>query len=87
MAKEETKFKDSKFQEDDIVRVVKTGFEGKVIDVNEETRIVKIQSVKKVGSKKDIMEYKIPGRIAILVSKGQEIKDKFGKNKIHRRYL
>ncbi|MFA6190356.1 MAG: DNA-directed RNA polymerase subunit beta' [Candidatus Staskawiczbacteria bacterium] len=49
--------------------------EGKVIDVSEETRIVKIQSAKKAGAKKDIMEYKIPGRIAILVSKGQEVKE------------
>ncbi len=49
--------------------------EGKVIDIDEEMRIVKIQSAKKVGSKKDIMEYKIPGRIAIIVEKGQEIKE------------
>ena len=33
MTKEETKFKGAKFQEDDIVQVVKTGFEGKIIDV------------------------------------------------------
>ena len=49
--------------------------EGKVIDVDEERRIVKIQADKKVGNKKDIIEYKIPGRIAILVGKGQEIKE------------
>ena len=49
--------------------------EGKVIEVDEERRLVKIQSNKKTGSKKDIMEYKIPGRIAILVEKGQEVKE------------
>jgi len=49
--------------------------EGKVIGIDEESRIVKIQPSKKSGSKKDVMEYKIPGRIAILVEKGQEIKE------------
>jgi len=49
--------------------------EGKVIDIDEERRIIKIQSSKKSGSKKDVMEYKIPGRIAIIVEKGQEIKE------------
>jgi DNA-directed RNA polymerase subunit beta' len=49
--------------------------EGKVIAIDEELRIVKIQPSKKSGSKKDIMEYKIPGRIAILVEKGQDIKE------------
>ena len=48
--------------------------EGKVVDVNEETKIVKIQPTDKKG-KKDIMEYKIPGRIAILVRKGQDVKE------------
>ncbi len=48
--------------------------EGKVIGIDEETRIVKIQPSKK-SSKKDVMEYKIPGRTAILVEKGQEIKE------------
>ena len=53
--------------------------EGKVISVDEESRIIKIQSVKKEGPKgypkKDILEYKIPGRIAIIVEKGQDIKE------------
>ncbi len=49
--------------------------EGKVIDIDEENKIVKIQSSKKSGSKKDVMEYKIPGRIAIMVEKGQEVKE------------
>ena len=49
--------------------------EGKVVEIDEENRIVKIQSSKKGSSKKDIMEYKIPGRTAILVEKGQEIKE------------
>jgi len=49
--------------------------EGKVIDVDEERRIVKIQPSKKSSSKKEIMEYKIPGRIAITVVKGQEVQE------------
>jgi len=61
--------------------------EGKIIGIDEEKKIVKIQPSKKSGSKKparnashsdaggDIMEYKIPGRIAILVEKGQEVKE------------
>jgi len=49
--------------------------EGKVVEVDEENRIVKIQSSKASGAKKDIMEYKIPGRIAIIVEKGQEVKE------------
>ena len=53
--------------------------EGKVVDVDEERRIVKIQpesaTGKKPSAKKDIMEYKIPGRIAIIVEKGQDIKE------------
>jgi len=49
--------------------------EGKVVGIDEESRIVKIQPIKKEGSKKDIMEYKIPGRIAIIVEKGQDIKE------------
>lgn len=48
--------------------------EGKVASVDEEARIVRIQPSGK-SSKKDIMEYKIPGRIAILVEKGQDIKE------------
>ncbi|MCX6721821.1 MAG: hypothetical protein NTY04_01325 [Candidatus Staskawiczbacteria bacterium] len=49
--------------------------EGKVIAIDEENRIVKIAPSKKSGSKKDVMEYKIPGRIAMLVEKGQEVKE------------
>jgi DNA-directed RNA polymerase subunit beta' len=49
--------------------------EGKVIAIDEEQKIVKIQPTGKSSSKKDIMEYKIPGRIAILVQKGQEVKE------------
>ena len=49
--------------------------EGKVIGIDEVQRIVKIQPSKKSGSKKDVMEYKIPGRIAMMVEKGQEIKE------------
>ena len=45
--------------------------EGKVINIDEEKRIVKIQP----SSKKDVMEYKIPGRITILVKPGQEVKE------------
>jgi len=49
--------------------------EGKVIGIDEERRVVQIQPSKKSGSKKDIMEYKIPGRIAMMVEKGQEVKE------------
>ena len=49
--------------------------EGKVIGIDEETRTVKIQPSKASGSKKDVLEYKIPGRIAIIVEKGQDIKE------------
>jgi len=56
--------------------------EGKVISIDEEARIIKIQPASRQGgssnkktAKKDIMEYKIPNRIAILVEKGQEVKE------------
>jgi DNA-directed RNA polymerase subunit beta' len=50
--------------------------EGRVIEINEEMHIIKIQPTgKKVTSKKDVMEYKIPNRIAIIVEKGQELKE------------
>jgi DNA-directed RNA polymerase subunit beta' len=49
--------------------------EGKVIGIDEENRIVRIQPSKNSGSKKDVMEYKIPGRIAIMVEKGQDVKE------------
>jgi DNA-directed RNA polymerase subunit beta' len=49
--------------------------EGKVISIDEEKRIITIQSTDKGKSKKDKIEYKIPGRIAILVEKGQDVKE------------
>ena len=54
--------------------------EGKVVNINEETRVVTIKptETKKDGkktSKKEFMEYKIPGRIAIMVEKGQDVKE------------
>jgi DNA-directed RNA polymerase subunit beta' len=49
--------------------------EGKVIGIDEEQRIIKIQPSKKSTSKKEVLEYKIPGRIAIIVEKGQEVKE------------
>jgi len=56
--------------------------DGKVIKIDEENRIVKIQPASRQGGpenkktgKKDVMEYKIPGKIAILVHEGQEIKE------------
>jgi len=63
---------------------------GKVLKVDEEKRIVKIQSQTKKSSKKDIIdpsplrkgegviEYKLPGRTAILVDEGDEIKEGTG---------
>jgi len=57
--------------------------EGKVVSIDEETRIVTIQphgegkSKKGVGTGKKALpiEYKIPGKIAILVAKGDEVKE------------
>jgi len=54
--------------------------EGKIVSINEETRIITIKpsESKKDGkkvSKKETMEYKIPGRIAIIVEKGQDVKE------------
>jgi len=54
--------------------------DGKVVSINEETRIITIKPTesKKDGSKaskKEFMEYKIPGRIAIMVEKGQDVKE------------
>jgi DNA-directed RNA polymerase subunit beta' len=48
--------------------------DGKIVEIDEERRVIKIQPATKSG-KKDVMEYKIPGRIAILVEKGQEVKE------------
>ena len=49
--------------------------EGKVIDIDEEKKIITIQPSTDGKTKKEKMEYKIPDRIAILVQKGQEIKE------------
>ncbi len=49
--------------------------DGKVTEVDEENRIVKIEPTTKEGKKQPVMEYKIPGRVAILVTKSQEIKE------------
>jgi len=49
--------------------------DGKVTDIDEELRIVKIQPMDKKAAKKETMEYKIPSRIGIIVSKGQEVKE------------
>ncbi|MEK7664150.1 MAG: DNA-directed RNA polymerase subunit beta' [Patescibacteria group bacterium] len=49
--------------------------EGKVIKIDEEKRVITIQSEKE-GSKKPLpIEYKIPGKIAILVSVGDSVKE------------
>jgi len=47
--------------------------EGKVVKIDEEKRIITIESKK--GGKKNSLEYKIPGKVAILVTVGQEIKE------------
>ncbi|MFA5877806.1 MAG: DNA-directed RNA polymerase subunit beta' [Candidatus Staskawiczbacteria bacterium] len=50
--------------------------DGKVIKFDEKERIVKIEpSVTKSSPKRDPIEYKIPGRVAILVKLGDEIKE------------
>ncbi|MEK7665236.1 MAG: DNA-directed RNA polymerase subunit beta' [Patescibacteria group bacterium] len=49
--------------------------DGKVIKIDEEKRIIKIEPVKKSSQKKQAIEYKIPGRIAILVKQGEEVKE------------
>ncbi len=49
--------------------------DGNVVKIDEENRIVKIQPSNKKSSKKDLVEYKIPEKIAILVQEGQEIKE------------
>ncbi len=47
--------------------------DGKVVSIDEETRVIKIEPSGK--TKKDVMEYKVPGRVAILVKKNDEIKE------------
>jgi DNA-directed RNA polymerase subunit beta' len=49
--------------------------EGKVVDINEETRVISVQPTDKKAAKKETIEYKIPGRIGIIVEKGQEVKE------------
>jgi DNA-directed RNA polymerase subunit beta' len=49
--------------------------EGKIVGIDEEKRIITIKPTDKKASKKETMEYKIPGRIAMMVEKGQEIKE------------
>ena len=49
--------------------------DGKVVAIDGEKRIVKIQPTETSKSKRDVIEYKIPGKIAILVEKGQDIKE------------
>jgi DNA-directed RNA polymerase subunit beta' len=49
--------------------------EGKIVGINEETRVITIKPTDKKASKKETMEYKIPGRIAMMVEKGQDVKE------------
>ncbi|MCX6721527.1 MAG: DNA-directed RNA polymerase subunit beta', partial [Candidatus Staskawiczbacteria bacterium] len=50
--------------------------EGKVVGIDEEKRIVTIKPTSPdKKSKKETIEYKIPGRIAIMVQIGQEVKE------------
>ena len=48
---------------------------GKVTKIDEEKRVITIQPSSEEGKKELPIEYKIPGKIAILVSVGQEIKE------------
>jgi len=49
--------------------------DGKVTKIDEETRVITIQP-ERTGSKKELpVEYKIPGKIAILVAAGDEVKE------------
>jgi len=47
--------------------------EGKITSIDEEKRIITIEGKK--GGKKNSLEYRIPGKVAILVSVGQEVKE------------
>jgi len=49
--------------------------DGKVIGINEETRVISVQPTDKKAAKKETIEYKIPSRIGIIVEKGQEVKE------------
>ncbi|MBM3206163.1 MAG: DNA-directed RNA polymerase subunit beta' [Candidatus Staskawiczbacteria bacterium] len=48
---------------------------GKVTKIDEEKRVITIQPSSEEGKKELPIEYKIPGKIAILVSVGQEVKE------------
>ncbi|OGZ67070.1 MAG: DNA-directed RNA polymerase subunit beta' [Candidatus Staskawiczbacteria bacterium RIFCSPHIGHO2_02_FULL_34_9] len=47
--------------------------EGKITHIDEEKRIITIEGKK--GGKNNSLEYKIPGKVGILVSVGQEVRD------------
>jgi DNA-directed RNA polymerase subunit beta' len=50
--------------------------DGQVTHVDEEKRVVTVQPDKQAGEKKALpIEYKIPGKIAILVAKGDVVKE------------
>ncbi len=49
--------------------------DGKIVDIDEELKIIKIQPLDKKAAKKELMEYKIPSRVAMIVEKGQEVKE------------
>ncbi len=49
--------------------------EGKVIKVDDEARIITIQPEKQEGKKPLPIDYKIPNRVAILVEKGDDVKE------------
>jgi DNA-directed RNA polymerase subunit beta' len=50
--------------------------DGKVLKIDEEKRIIRIEPiVKKSSLKKQPIEYKIPNRIAVLVKQGDEVKE------------
>jgi DNA-directed RNA polymerase subunit beta' len=46
--------------------------EGKIVKIDEDNRVVKVESK---GKKKEVIEYKIPGRAAILVKTGDIIQE------------
>ena len=49
--------------------------EGKVIKIDDEKRVVTIQPASQEGKKPLPIDYKIPGKIAMLVAMGQEVKE------------
>lgn len=49
---------------------------GKVIKIDEEKRIITIEHEKRAGEKKpSLVDYKIPNRVSLLVSKGDDVKE------------